>query len=152
MGRRDEQANVPSSSSPQLVKSAAWSTAESRSSPCENSEMTDLFRKLGLEKYTELFQQQEVCMTPFQRIFGMLLVICIGVLLSQIDLATFLTLDDQDLKELGINTFGARRKMLLAIAGRCPLSYSMVTIIKSANRHSPIHSTVTILEYNDSIQ
>jgi hypothetical protein len=35
----------------------------------------------------------------------------------QIDLATFLTLTDQDLKELGITTFGARRKMLLAIAG-----------------------------------
>lgn len=35
----------------------------------------------------------------------------------QIDLATFLTLTDDDLKELGIKTFGARRKMLLAIAG-----------------------------------
>jgi len=34
----------------------------------------------------------------------------------QIDLSTFLTLTDQDLKELGISTFGARRKMLLAIA------------------------------------
>lgn len=36
----------------------------------------------------------------------------------QIDLQTFLTLTDQDLKELGITTFGARRKMLLAISGR----------------------------------
>jgi len=36
----------------------------------------------------------------------------------QIDLTTFLTLTDDDLKELGIVTFGARRKMLLAIAGR----------------------------------
>lgn len=35
----------------------------------------------------------------------------------QIDLATFLTMTDQDLRELGITTFGARRKMLLAIAG-----------------------------------
>lgn len=35
----------------------------------------------------------------------------------QIDLATFLTLNDDDLKELGITTFGARRKMLLSIAG-----------------------------------
>lgn len=32
-------------------------------------------------------------------------------------MATFLTLTDQDLKELGIGTFGARRKMLLAITG-----------------------------------
>jgi len=36
----------------------------------------------------------------------------------QIDLATFLTLTDQDLKDLGISTFGARRKMLTAIAGQ----------------------------------
>lgn len=38
---------------------------------------------------------------------------------TQIDLQTFLTLTDQDLKELGITTFGARRKMLLAISGVC---------------------------------
>jgi len=37
--------------------------------------------------------------------------------LCQIDLSTFLTLTDQDLKDLGISTFGARRKMLTAIAG-----------------------------------
>ena len=43
--------------------------------------------------------------------------ITIRLCLSQIDLPTFLTLTDQDLKELGITTFGARRKMLLAIAG-----------------------------------
>jgi len=36
----------------------------------------------------------------------------------QIDLSTFLTLTDQDLKDLGISTFGARRKMLTAIAGQ----------------------------------
>ena len=37
--------------------------------------------------------------------------------LFQIDLSTFLTMTDNDLKELGITTFGARRKMLMAIAG-----------------------------------
>lgn len=42
------------------------------------------------------------------------------VSVSQIDLQTFLTLTDQDLKELGITTFGARRKMLLAISGQFP--------------------------------
>lgn len=42
----------------------------------------------------------------------------------QIDLQTFLTLTDQDLKELGITTFGARRKMLLAISGEYKCSYS----------------------------
>lgn len=37
----------------------------------------------------------------------------------QVDLQTFMTLTDNDLKELGINTFGARRKMLMAIQGEC---------------------------------
>lgn len=35
----------------------------------------------------------------------------------QIDYQTFLTLSDDDLKEVGVSTFGARRKMLLAISG-----------------------------------
>lgn len=35
----------------------------------------------------------------------------------QVDLQTFLSLTDADLKELGITTFGPRRKMLLAIQG-----------------------------------
>ena len=36
--------------------------------------------------------------------------------LLQIDLTTFLTLTEEDLRNLGISTFGARRKMLIAIA------------------------------------
>ena len=39
----------------------------------------------------------------------------------QVDLQTFLTLTDADLKELGITTFGPRRKMLLAIQGKTPI-------------------------------
>ncbi|EMP40423.1 Protein bicaudal C like protein 1 [Chelonia mydas] len=58
----------------------------------KGSDLPELFSKLGLGKYTDVFQQQEI------------------------DLQTFLTLTDQDLKELGITTFGARRKMLLAIS------------------------------------
>ncbi|XP_059803406.1 protein bicaudal C homolog 1-like isoform X1 [Hypanus sabinus] len=58
----------------------------------KGSELPELFSKLGLGKYTDIFQQQEI------------------------DIQTFLTLTDQDLKELGITTFGARRKMLLAIS------------------------------------
>jgi protein bicaudal C len=54
-------------------------------------ELTEVFDYLGLSKYTDIFHQQEV------------------------DLQTFLTLTDGDLKELGITTFGPRRKMLLAI-------------------------------------
>uniref|UniRef100_UPI00358E8B8B protein bicaudal C homolog 1-A-like n=1 Tax=Myxine glutinosa TaxID=7769 RepID=UPI00358E8B8B len=56
------------------------------------ADLPELFSKLSLEKYIEVFHQQEV------------------------DLHMFLTLSDQDLKELGVNTFGARRKMLLAIS------------------------------------
>lgn len=37
--------------------------------------------------------------------------------LLQIDYQTFLTLSDDDLKEVGVSTFGARRKMSLAISG-----------------------------------
>ncbi|TRY58137.1 hypothetical protein DNTS_014182 [Danionella cerebrum] len=58
----------------------------------KGSDLPELFSTLGLGKYTDVFQQQEI------------------------DLQTFLTLTDQDLKELGITTFGARRKMLLAIS------------------------------------
>lgn len=36
---------------------------------------------------------------------------------AKVDLPTFLTLTDDDLKELGIAAFGARRKMLLTIQG-----------------------------------
>ncbi|XP_066305019.1 protein bicaudal C homolog 1-like [Branchiostoma lanceolatum] len=63
---------------------------------CDNdlkaTDLPDLFMKLGLGKYSDVFQQQEI------------------------DLQTFMTLTDLDLKELGITTFGARRKMLLAIS------------------------------------
>ncbi|KAM6951584.1 protein bicaudal C homolog 1 [Aplochiton taeniatus] len=55
-------------------------------------EIPELFAKLGLDKYTDTFTQQEI------------------------DLQMFLTLTDPDLKELGISTFGARRKMLLAVS------------------------------------
>lgn len=43
--------------------------------------------------------------------------------LTQIDYQTFLTLSDDDLKEVGVSTFGARRKMLLAISGESLMSY-----------------------------
>jgi len=63
----------------------------------------------------------------------------------QIDLQTFLTLTDQDLKELGITTFGARRKMLLAISGQFPF--------KQTTRVVPILLPVTFKDslYTDLI-
>ena len=37
--------------------------------------------------------------------------------LFKVDLPTFMTLTEEDLKELGISVFGARKKMLLTIQG-----------------------------------
>lgn len=36
---------------------------------------------------------------------------------NEVDLATFQTLNEMDLKEIGVSAFGARRKMLLCISG-----------------------------------
>ncbi|CAM4617719.1 unnamed protein product [Leuciscus chuanchicus] len=60
-------------------------------SPAHADDLIELLAQLGLEKYIDIFQQQEI------------------------DYQTFLTLSDEDLKEVGVNTFGARRKMILAI-------------------------------------
>lgn len=48
--------------------------------------------------------------------------------LTQIDYQTFLTLSEEDLKEVGVSTFGARRKMLLAISGEELLSHDLLFI------------------------
>ena len=60
------------------------------------------------------------------------LALCVTLLWCcwQIDMASFLTLTDTDLKELGIKTFGARRKLLLAIAGMpvCSWNYYRVAM------------------------
>ncbi|XP_068184334.1 protein bicaudal C homolog 1-B-like isoform X2 [Antennarius striatus] len=74
------------------ISSVTGSNGCNLNSSFKGSDLPELFSKLGLGKYTDVFQQQEI------------------------DLQTFLTLTDQDLKELGITTFGARRKMLLAIS------------------------------------
>ncbi|XP_067239322.1 bicaudal C homolog 2 [Chanodichthys erythropterus] len=60
-------------------------------SSAHTDDLIELLAQLGLEKYIDIFQQQEI------------------------DYQTFLTLSDEDLKEVGVNTFGARRKMILAI-------------------------------------
>uniref|UniRef100_A0A8C1LE32 BicC family RNA binding protein 1a n=1 Tax=Cyprinus carpio TaxID=7962 RepID=A0A8C1LE32_CYPCA len=72
--------------------SMSGSNGCSLSSSLKGTDLPELFSKLGLGKYTDIFQQQEI------------------------DLQTFVTLTDPDLKELGITTFGARRKMSLAIS------------------------------------
>ncbi|KAI5627388.1 protein bicaudal C-like 1 [Silurus asotus] len=83
---------LSSSNYTDCISSVNGSNGCNLSSSLKGSDLPELFSKLGLGKYTDVFQQQEI------------------------DLQTFLTLTDQDLKELGITTFGARRKMLLAIS------------------------------------
>lgn len=56
-------------------------------------DLTSMLSSVGLEKYIGLFTKHEI------------------------DLSTFPSLTDNDLIELGVTAFGARRKMLLIIAG-----------------------------------
>ncbi|KAF1384663.1 hypothetical protein PFLUV_G00122530 [Perca fluviatilis] len=87
--------SFPSSSSyfESVCSSRRASTCSQRSpSPQMMDDLPELLSQLGLIKYIDVFEQQEI------------------------DYQTFLTLSDEDLKEVGISTFGARRKMLLAIS------------------------------------
>lgn len=88
-GHRQLSSSRPSSS--------VWQPLGKSRTDCDaicvvDTDVSLLFSEMGLGKYAELFRQQEI------------------------DMQTFLTLTDQDLKDLGITTLGARRKMLLAIA------------------------------------
>ena len=57
------------------------------------TDMPTLLQRLGLEHYQQRFEEEEV------------------------DFDTFLTMSESDLKEMGINTVGARRKLQIAISG-----------------------------------
>eukprot|EP00063_Salmo_salar_P080461 XP_014055296.1 PREDICTED: protein bicaudal C homolog 1-A-like isoform X2 [Salmo salar] len=70
----------------------ALTASQRSSSPQPTDDLPELLSQLGMGKYINVFQQQEI------------------------DFQTFLTLSDEDLKEVGVSTFGARRKMLLAIS------------------------------------
>ncbi|XP_077388519.1 bicaudal C homolog 2 isoform X1 [Festucalex cinctus] len=76
-----------------VCSSRRASTCSQRSpSPQRMDDLSELLSQLGLMKYIDVLEQQEI------------------------DYQTFLTLSDDDLKEVGVSTFGARRKMLLAIS------------------------------------
>uniref|UniRef100_A0A8C6K6L6 Bicaudal C homolog 2 n=1 Tax=Nothobranchius furzeri TaxID=105023 RepID=A0A8C6K6L6_NOTFU len=105
--RRGSASHPSSSSSPSSPSSPTFSsppspfpcslrrasTCSQRSpSPLVKDDLPELLSQLGLIKYIDVFEQQEI------------------------DYQTFLTLSDEDLKEVGVSTFGARRKMLLAIS------------------------------------
>ncbi|KAI1898602.1 hypothetical protein AGOR_G00074080 [Albula goreensis] len=90
---RSSETNLSSSNYFEGVSAVnnAGSSGLSNSTSQHTSDLPELFSQLGLGKYIDIFQQQEI------------------------DFQTFLTLSDEDLKEVGVSTFGARRKMLLAI-------------------------------------
>uniref|UniRef100_A0A3Q2Y2R9 Bicaudal C homolog 2 n=1 Tax=Hippocampus comes TaxID=109280 RepID=A0A3Q2Y2R9_HIPCM len=79
--------------SPSQSFSSRASTCSQRSPSSQiMDDLPELLSQLGLMKYIDVLEQQEI------------------------DYQTFLTLSDDDLKEVGVSTFGARRKMLLAIS------------------------------------
>jgi len=58
----------------------------------DGEDVSILLTQLHLVKFVDIFREQEI------------------------DMGTFLTMTDADLKELGVNTFGARRKLLVVIS------------------------------------
>ena len=135
-----------------VCSSRRASTCSQRSpSPLMTDDLPDLLSQLGLIKYIDVFEQQEVntckvavkttsitrfiimykCRTLILKSFLIssqntnafeMSVMQLLSILTQIDYQTFLTLSDEDLKEVGVSTFGARRKMLIAISGENLLS------------------------------
>ncbi|XP_072880233.1 ankyrin repeat and SAM domain-containing protein 6-like isoform X3 [Hemitrygon akajei] len=78
-----------SSSSHQQTKSSGGSSSGTLT---DEDELTSILKKLSLEKYQPIFEEQEV------------------------DMEAFLTLTDGDLKELGVKTDGSRQQILAAIS------------------------------------
>ncbi|XP_006886937.1 PREDICTED: ankyrin repeat and SAM domain-containing protein 6 [Elephantulus edwardii] len=83
------ESSVSSSSSQRQSKSSGGSSSGTIT---DEDELTGILKKLSLEKYQPIFEEQEV------------------------DMEAFLTLTDGDLKELGIKTDGSRQQILAAIS------------------------------------
>ncbi|XP_066112760.1 ankyrin repeat and SAM domain-containing protein 6 [Saccopteryx bilineata] len=83
------ESSVSSSSSHLQSKSSGGSSSGTIT---DEDELTGILKKLSLEKYQPIFEEQEV------------------------DMEAFLTLTDGDLKELGIKTDGSRQQILAAIS------------------------------------
>lgn len=80
---------MSSSSSHRQSKSSGGSSSGTIT---DEDELTGILKKLSLEKYQPIFEEQEV------------------------DMEAFLTLTDGDLQELGIKTDGSRQQILAAIS------------------------------------
>ncbi|KAG2458310.1 ANKS6 protein, partial [Polypterus senegalus] len=83
------ESSLSSSSSHHHSKSSGGSSSGTIT---DEDEISGILKKLSLEKYQPIFEEQEV------------------------DMEAFLTLTDGDLKELGINTDGPRQQILAAIS------------------------------------
>lgn len=92
-GQHNERSTGTSRASSPGVAAALAASSEMRAY-WNVTTLGELLSKLSLGNYTETFASQEV------------------------DLSTFLTLTETDLRELGVSTFGARRKMIM---GKSPL-------------------------------
>nr|XP_013008750.1 ankyrin repeat and SAM domain-containing protein 6 [Cavia porcellus] len=83
------ESSLSSSSSHRQSKSSGGSSSGTIT---DEDELTGILKKLSLEKYQPIFEEQEV------------------------DMEAFLTLTDGDLQELGIKTDGSRQQILAAIS------------------------------------
>lgn len=99
------------SSTPTIQDSLGLNVAAGNKNKVE-ADIADVLNRLDLSKYVPVFQQQEV------------------------DFQTFLTLTEPDLKELGISTFGPRKKILLAIKD---LNKDRDVFSVAANNDSVVH-------------
>ncbi|KAL5479217.1 hypothetical protein EMCRGX_G022711 [Ephydatia muelleri] len=82
-------AKAPPTATP--IKPPVTADSSDTSSSSEDEDLSDLLKLLELDKYKENFDEQEV------------------------DFETFLTMTEEDFKEIGVKTLGARRKLHIAI-------------------------------------
>ncbi|XP_070107339.1 ankyrin repeat and SAM domain-containing protein 6 isoform X3 [Equus przewalskii] len=106
------ESSVSSSSSHRQSKSSGGSSSGTIT---DEDELTGILKKLSLEKYQPIFEEQEV------------------------DMEAFLTLTDGDLKELGIKTDGSRQQILAAIselnAGKMNINRTPGSARKKSAKH-----------------
>ncbi|MGH0121744.1 UNVERIFIED_CONTAM: hypothetical protein FKN15_075160 [Acipenser sinensis] len=122
------ESSLSSSSSNRRSKSSGGSSSGTIT---DEDELSGILKKLSLEKYQPIFEEQEVDMEAFltlsdgdlkelgiktdgprQQILAAISELNAG----KVDMEAFLTLSDGDLKELGIKTDGPRQQILAAIS------------------------------------
>lgn len=107
---------VSMNSTPTIQDSLGLNSNSNVNSTKVEPDISDVLTRLGLSKYIQVFQQQEV------------------------DYQTFLTLTESDLKELGITTFGPRKKILIAIKD---LNGDRDVFAGSTSKDSTVHENIS---------